>query len=282
MNCFMKKIVSVLLMFGLSIYFVSGCNGQENASANNNENTIAIPKISAVEEMENYVNDAKQYRVTYEDGAKMAFRVLNNNHVMVCSNITPNKDYNPDFQPESLMSFNDYHGELAIPESVTINGKEYTVTTIERGAFWDTDLTSVIIPKTIITMDAGAFMHSFDEWPGFGTESAPLEKITVLEGNPRFDSRGNCNAVIETVSNTLIVGCKNTVIPNGVKRIAAWAFSNCDIVSLTIPASVDEIGHRAFYSCYNLTSVTIQNPYLRYDFEDIFYEGNPRIIQSSY
>ena len=147
---------------------------------------------------------------------------------------------------------------------ITINDKEYTVTTIERGAFWDTDVTSVIIPKTIIVMDAGAFMHSYDEWPGCGTESAPLEKITVLEGNPRFDSRENCNAVIETASNTLIVGCKNTVI-----------------VSLTIPFSVNEIGHRAFYSCYELTSVTIQNPFLRYDFEDIFYGGNPRVIQSS-
>lgn len=277
----MKKIMSIILMLGLSISLISSCDGQENTSAKKDENKSATPKITAIEEMENYVNDAKQYRVTYEDGSKMAFRVLNNDHVMVCSNITPNKDYNPDFQPESLMSFNDYHGELSIPESVTINGKEYTVTTIERGAFWDTDITSVILPKTIITMDAGAFMHSFDEWPGFGTASAPLEKITVLDGNPRFDSRENCNAVIETASNTLIVGCKNTVIPEGIERIAAWAFCNCDIVSLTIPASVDEIGHRAFYSCYKLTSITIQNPFLRYDFEDIFYGGNPRVIQSS-
>ena len=277
----MNRIMSAILMLVLSSSLFS-CNGQETTSAKKIEkqennavgNKSGACKISAIEEMENYVNDAKQFRVIYEDGSKMAFRVLNDSQVMVCPNITPNKNYNPERDPDNYMFYNDYHGEIVIPESVIINDNEYMVTAIENNAFLDTDITSVIIPKTITTMEAGAFMHWFVDWPSAGSESAPLEKITVLEGNPRFDSRENCNAIIETATNTLVVGCKNTVIPEGVKSIGDWAFCNCDIVSLTIPASVIKIGQYAFSSCFKLASVTIQNPNLTFDFEDVFYLCN--------
>ena len=144
------------------------------------------------------------------------------------------------------------------------------VTAIEEMAFWDTGITSIVIPKTITNIVVGSFMHDIEEWPGFGTESAPLEKIVVLDGNPRYDSRENCNAIIETVTNTLIVGCKNTVIPEGVRSIGDWAFCDCDIVSLTIPNSVDRIGYHALYNCYELFSVIINNPNLEIDIENVF------------
>ena len=105
----MKKIMSILLMLGLSISLFSSCDGQETTSAKKDENKTTTPKITAIEEMENYVNDAKQYRVTYENGTKMAFRILNDSYVMVCSNDTPNKDYNPDFQTDCDMFYNDYY-----------------------------------------------------------------------------------------------------------------------------------------------------------------------------
>ena len=278
----MKKILSAVLLLALSISLLS-CNGQITSSAtkdeehvNNNldNNKSTAPKITAIEEMENYYDDAKQYRVTYENGTKMAFRILNDRQVMVCSNNTLNENYNPETDLDSEYSYNDYHGDIVIPESVIINDKEYMVTAIENNAFLDTDITSVIIPKTITTIEAGAFMHWYIEWAAAGSESAPLEKITVLEGNPRFDSRENCNAIIETATNTLVVGCKNTVIPEGVKRIGDWAFCNCDIASVTIPASVNEIGYYAFGYCYKLTSVTLQNQYLGFNFEDVFGGSN--------
>jgi len=87
-----------------------------------------------------------------------------------------------------------------------------------------------------------------------------LTSITVEEGNTYYDSRDNCNAIIETKSNTLIHGCKNTIIPNSVTSIGDYAFENCrSLKTITIPNSVTSIGGRAFYYCYSLQSITIPN-----------------------
>ena len=88
--------------------------------------------------------------------------------------------------------------------------------------------------------------------------NSPLESIVVAEGNPKYDSRGGCNAIIETESNTLVFGCATTIIPEDVTEIASQAFWACkNLTSITIPASVTTIGYYAFKDCRNLTSVTI-------------------------
>jgi hypothetical protein len=85
-----------------------------------------------------------------------------------------------------------------------------------------------------------------------------LTSIVVASGNPNYDSRNNCNAIIETATNTLIAGCMNTVIPNSVASIGEGVFSGCTgLTSIDIPNSVTSIGSYAFYDCSNLTSVTI-------------------------
>ena len=87
-----------------------------------------------------------------------------------------------------------------------------------------------------------------------------LISIVVESGNSKYDSRDNCNAIIETSSNELIIGCKNTVIPNGVTSIGDRAFEECSgLTSITIPNGVTSIGQKAFNGCYGLTSVTIGN-----------------------
>ena len=43
-----------------------------------------------------------------------------------------------------------------------------------------------------------------------------LEKIVVSPENPYFDSRENCNAIIETAGNRLLVACGKSVIPEDV------------------------------------------------------------------
>lgn len=87
-----------------------------------------------------------------------------------------------------------------------------------------------------------------------------IESIAVANVNPVLDSREECNAVIETATNTLICGCQNTVIPNSVTSIGENVFSYCSkLTFITIPNSVTSIGYMAFNSCTSLTSVTIPN-----------------------
>ncbi len=81
---------------------------------------------------------------------------------------------------------------------------------------------------------------------GYTNNQADFSQVTVSEGNYTFDSRDNCNAIIETATNTLKVGFKNTVIPNTVTEIGDYAFNNSGITSLVVPNSVTKIGTAVF------------------------------------
>ncbi len=73
-----------------------------------------------------------------------------------------------------------------------------------------------------------------------------------------FDSRSNCNAIISTVNNTLIAGCKNTIIPNNIDTIAPFAFWKCaNLKNIKLPNSVKSIGFEAFRHCNSLDTVIL-------------------------
>ena len=121
------------------------------------------------------------------------------------------------------------------------------VTSIGNYAFFDcSGLTSITIPKNVKSIDDGVFVGC-----------SGLTSIVVEEDNAYYDSRNNCNAIIEKETNTLIAGCKNTMIPNSVTSIGDDAFYLCDLTSITIPESVASIGYSAFYGCSGLTSITL-------------------------
>lgn len=142
---------------------------------------------------------------------------------------------------------NRYIGSVTIPSSVTYGGETYSVTSIGDNAFNRCGmLTSVTIPHSVTTIDSYAFNNC-----------ASLTEISVKNGNSVYDSRNNCNAIIETASNKLIAGCQNTIIPNTVTFIDGYTFDSCyGITNLTIPNSVTQIQDYAFYNCSGLTSVT--------------------------
>ena len=86
-----------------------------------------------------------------------------------------------------------------------------------------------------------------------------LEEIKVDADNAIFDSRNNCNAIIESATNTLIAGCGKTVIPEGIETIGDSAFERVKTLThVTIPKSVTEIGGYAFERCENLSTVNLQ------------------------
>ena len=112
-----------------------------------------------------------------------------------------------------------------------------TVTSIGKQAFQDcSGLSSITIPNRVTSIGNYAF-----------SGCSGLTSITVSSGNTKYDSRNNCNAIIETSSNKLIFGCKNTVIPNNVTSIGSKAFYYCSgLTSITIPNGVTSIGTNAF------------------------------------
>jgi uncharacterized protein YjdB len=189
---------------------------------------------------------------------------------------------------------NSYSGSVVIPKTVTYNGVVCNVTSIGSNAFsYDGQLTSVTIPNTVTKIGSDAFCNC-DGLTSITIPSSVTEIVTnpfrdcdalysikVASGNPTYDSRNSCNAIIKKETNELIVGCKNTIIPNSVTTIGYYAFSSCGnltsitipnsvttienyafnycggITSITIPNTVTRIGDSAFYHCYNLTSITI-------------------------
>ena len=166
-----------------------------------------------------------------------------------------------------------YTGNIVIPRQVTYNGIKYNVTSIGNSAFYDcSGLTSVSIPNSVTSIKNLAFAYCRNlttiSIPNSVTSigyqvfifCSALASITVGKDNTVYDSRYDCNAIIETESKTLVLGCKNTIIPNDVTSIGYAAFHGCNgLVSITLPSSLNTIMYEAFSGCSGLTKVTIPN-----------------------
>ncbi|MBQ3629432.1 MAG: leucine-rich repeat domain-containing protein [Bacteroidaceae bacterium] len=151
------------------------------------------------------------------------------------------------------------------------NGTHYQVTSIADYSFYNcSGLTNVSIPEGVTSIGLLAFANC----SGLTSVSIPtsvtsikrspfyscsgLASIVVASGNPAYDSRNNCNAIIETATNTLILGCMNTTIPTSVNTIGEHAYFGCTgLTNLFIPLSVTSIGENAFTNCTGLTSIII-------------------------
>ena len=158
--------------------------------------------------------------------------------------------YNLDADTKTAeVAFGGYLGDIVIPSTVTKDDVEYTVTSIASNAFYNSpQMTSVTIPKSVNTIKYQS---------GFFYNCNKLASIVVEEGNPKYDSREGCNALIETASNKLLYGTNNSFIPNSITTIGVAAFQKCNFTTLSIPNSVTTIEDGAFSGCPELTSVYI-------------------------
>ncbi|MEY8516607.1 leucine-rich repeat domain-containing protein [Lachnospiraceae bacterium 29-84] len=132
--------------------------------------------------------------------------------------------------------------EVEIPSD--IDGEK--VVRIGYRAFSDCSrLKGVTISNSVTSISYGAFLGC-----------SGLENIKVEEGNPKYDSRDSCNAIVERESEALVLGCKNTVIPNSVTSIRKYAFFDCSgLTGITIPTHVISIEYEAFSGCSGLENI---------------------------
>ena len=176
---------------------------------------------------------------------------------------------------------NTYSGDIVIPSTVNYNGVEYPVVGLYKSAFKgctinsltlsegvkyilpynfgncfeETHIKAIYLPSTFTIKGEKLFLNEVNGCRVF-YGCIGLEIIKVAEGNPEFDSRENCNALIETATNTLWDGCDSTVIPSSVETIGAMAFMGSGIEECIIPEGVKKVEGSAFGQCSNLKKVT--------------------------
>ena len=153
-------------------------------------------------------------------------------------------------------------GTTFIPNGITTLGKNAfyaykggtsmvipnSVTTIKEQAFCQTNITNFKIPKSVINIALGAFNFAYN-----------TVSIEVDKDNPKYDSRENCNAIIETATNKLLAGCVNTVIPSSVKTLGTYAYyGNYKLINFVLPKHITKIGQYAFSYCQYLKNISVE------------------------
>lgn len=142
-----------------------------------------------------------------------------------------------------------YSGDIMIPSYTKYHDEKFEVTGIGEGAFLGCKgMCSIKIPKNITRIDETAFGGNDD-----------LQTISIDKGNPIYDSRYDCNAIIETRTNTLLFGFNSTIIPEDIISIGKYSFSGLTLESIQIPEGVKHIDHHALMEMPNLRSIVIPN-----------------------
>lgn len=220
-----------------------------------------------------------------------SFSAQNSDGITLYYNLISNSEVEVTYGPTT---YGLYPGIVNIPSTVIYEGEELTITSIGNSAFYCClDLTSVIIPSSVTNIGAGAFMYcskltsviipmsvtsigdnAFYDCSALTSVTIPsavtsignnafigcssLTNVSVANGNTVYDSRNDCNAIIETATNTLVLGCSTTTIPESVRSIGPVAFYNCTgLMNVVIPSSVVSIDDCAFYGCSGLTNMLI-------------------------
>ena len=239
-NC--KALTSISIpnsVTSIKQYAFSGCSGLTSIFIGNSVSSIgeyAFNRCSALTSME---VDSDNTAIDSRENCNAIIFTKSNTLIAGCQNtIIPNS-----VTSIGNSAFENCTGltSITIPSSVT---------NIGTAAFFQClNLTSITIPSSVTSIGSNAFAYC-----------TGLSTMRVDSDNTTYDSRDNCNAIIETNSNTLITGCQNTTIPNSVTSIGVRAFYGCSgLTSVTIPNSVTTIGNSAFTNCSGLTSITIPN-----------------------
>lgn len=159
----------------------------------------------------------------------------------------------PNLLKVSLPSSVETIGENASDNSYmlsTVNFPEGLKSIKDYAFAWLNNLKEVSLPASLMDLCDDGFRGAF--------RGNNISKLTVAEGNPKYDSRDNCNAVILTEANEVLIGTPATVIPASVKVIGNHSFNNnSNLNNFVIPDQVTTIGRFAFTTCLNMTEITV-------------------------
>ena len=155
----------------------------------------------------------------------------------------------------------DATGNITILSSFTVEGKEYTVTSIGNYAFYNcNNITAVVIPSSVTMIGRYAFYKC--------TRMLSVDipnSVTSIGNNAFWDCQSLSSIILPnslTTISQLFPGCyklESVVIPNSVTTITNHSFYYCtSLKSVTIPASVTSIGSNAFEYCDRLNTVKIE------------------------
>lgn len=175
-------------------------------------------------------------------------------------------------------------GDVEIPGTIMVEGKEYAVTSIgDYAFFWCTSLTQIAIPEGVASIGDYAFdgCSSLTEVTisegvtsigvGAFAECSSLKEITIPEGVTSIGDRAfsGCSSLTEvaipegvtSIGDSAFDSChslKEIAIPEGVTSIGDSAFISCaSLIEITIPESVTSIGDYAFSDCSSLKEIAI-------------------------
>lgn len=266
----MSSFISKMAFASIGLLCLVSCRGNRSTESTIEENNPCLTEN----------RDGDDFVAKTDEGVDMSFKIISAARKTVQVGLGDDNNACID---------SSYSGQITIPEY--ING--YKVVSIAENSFSRTNISSVIIPEGVKSIKEYAFCRCYNlkrvhlpmslckienrafantaiedmyipKSVSFIGEAAitpnKIKTIRVDANNEFFDSRDNCNAIIETLSNKLVLGCSNTSFPETVEIIGDWAFCLCeDLTKVDIPANVKNIGKSAFHGCENLTIVTLHD-----------------------
>lgn len=154
-----------------------------------------------------------------------------------------------------------YVGDVVIPDTFECEGVIYTVASVEQRAFYScTELTSIVLPETIMSIGANAFYDC--------TKLAKVQlpsKLSII--NPATFL--NCSSLenielpdgLNSIGNDAFAYCSSlqkVVFPSNCTTIGSQSFYACtSLKELRFSDKTTEIGYRAFFNCSQLTAVRL-------------------------
>ena len=244
----MKTKHSFIMLLFAALVMV-GCEQiNEPTTEEGGSTSVDNTDIASVNKVTNFYGTI--YEVILKDGNHMYFGIKNDSEVRM-----GNWSYfydGSEYEYEKYAEY-EYKGHLVIPEKITLEGKEYTVTELYDMSHADigyydvanTTLLSVVVPNTIKKITFRCF-----------EACTALKSVKFEKGSPIQELVGCC-----------FKGCSSleeVILPDNLSFIGteSWGetFALCtSLKTINLPKSVTTIKDEAFSGCTALENINLEN-----------------------